>query len=77
MAADGVTPVLQKQLQPGRLSLEGYLRCIVYYQGEEGAGLCQTVIKGSYRAADLVQDRIALFYDSTDSQDVYKRQVVS
>ena len=34
--------VLQKQLQPGRLSLEGYLRCIVYYQGEEGAGLCQT-----------------------------------
>ena len=34
--------VLQKQLQPGRLTLEGYLRCTVYYQGEEGAGLCQT-----------------------------------
>lgn len=34
--------VLQKQLQPGRLSLEGYLRCTVYYQGEEDAGLCQT-----------------------------------
>lgn len=34
--------VLQKQLQPGKLTLEGYLRCIVYYQGEEGAGLCQT-----------------------------------
>lgn len=34
--------VLQKQLQPGRLSLEGYLRCTVYYQGEDGAGLCQT-----------------------------------
>ena len=34
--------VLQKQLQPGRLTLEGYLRCIVYYQGEDDAGLCQT-----------------------------------
>lgn len=34
--------VLQKQLQSGRLTLEGYLRCTVYYQGEEGAGLCQT-----------------------------------
>ena len=34
--------VLQKQLQPGRLTLEGYLRCTVFYQGEEGAGLCQT-----------------------------------
>ena len=34
--------VLQKRLQPGKLQLEGYLRCVVYYQGEEGAGLCQT-----------------------------------
>lgn len=34
--------ILQKQLQPGRLTLEGYLRCTVYYQGEDGAGLCQT-----------------------------------
>ena len=34
--------VLQKQLQPGKLTLEGYLRCIVYYQGEDDAGLCQT-----------------------------------
>ena len=34
--------VLQKQLQPGRLTLEGYIRCTVYYQGEGGAGLCQT-----------------------------------
>ena len=34
--------VLQKQPAPGRLTLEGYLRCTVYYQGEEGAGLCQT-----------------------------------
>ena len=25
--------VLQKQLQPGRLTLEGYLRCTVFYQG--------------------------------------------
>ena len=30
--------VLQKQLAPGRLTLEGYLRCTVYYQGEEGRG---------------------------------------
>lgn len=36
------TVVLQKQLQPGRLTLEGYLRCTIFYQGEEGAGLCQT-----------------------------------
>ena len=34
--------VLQKSLQPGRLTLEGYLRCTVFYQGEDGAGLCQT-----------------------------------
>ena len=34
--------VLQKRLQPGRLTLEGYLRCTVFYQGEDGAGLCQT-----------------------------------
>lgn len=34
--------VLQKQMQAGRLNLEGYLRCIVYYQGENGQGLCQT-----------------------------------
>ena len=34
--------VLQKQLQPGKLTLDGYLRCIVYYQGEDDAGLCQT-----------------------------------
>jgi hypothetical protein len=34
--------VLQKQLQPGKLTLEGYLRCTVFYQGEDGAGLCQT-----------------------------------
>ncbi len=34
--------VLQKKLQPGRLMLEGYLRCVVYYQGEGAAGLCQT-----------------------------------
>lgn len=34
--------VLQKQIQNGRLNLEGYLRCIVYYQGENDQGLCQT-----------------------------------
>ena len=30
--------VLQKRLQPGKLQLEGYLRCVVYYQGEEWGG---------------------------------------
>lgn len=34
--------ILQKQMQTGRLMLEGYLRCTVFYQGEDGAGLCQT-----------------------------------
>ena len=34
--------VLQTKLQPGRLLLDGYLRCTVYYQGEGEAGLCQT-----------------------------------
>lgn len=34
--------ILQKQLQPGRMTLEGYIRCIVFYQGEDGRGLCQT-----------------------------------
>lgn len=34
--------VLQKRLQSGRFVLDGYLRCTVFYQGEEGAGLCQT-----------------------------------
>lgn len=28
--------VLQKRLQPGKLQLEGYLRCVVYYQGKDG-----------------------------------------
>ena len=34
--------VLQKRLAARKLQLEGYLRCVVYYQGEDGAGLCQT-----------------------------------
>ena len=42
LAAHHDAVVLQKQLQPGRLTLEGYLRCTVFYQGEDGAGLCQT-----------------------------------
>ena len=46
--------VLQKQLQPGRLSLEGYVRCTVYYQGEDGAGLCQAEQKLPFsRALEL------------------------
>lgn len=34
--------VLQKRLQPGKLLLDGYLRCTLFYQGEDGIGLCQT-----------------------------------
>lgn len=34
--------VLQKQVMVGRLSVEGYLRCMVYYQAEGEDGLCQT-----------------------------------
>ncbi len=37
-----VTPViLQKQVLTGRISLEGYLRCVVFYQAEEEGSLCQ------------------------------------
>ena len=50
--------VLQKQLAPGRLTLEGYLRCTVYYQGEEGAGLCQTEQKLPFtKALELPSSR--------------------
>ena len=51
--------VLQKQLAPGRLTLEGYLRCTVYYQGEEGAGLCQTEQKLPFTKA-LVGTKIGV-----------------
>lgn len=34
--------VLQKQVSGGRCTLDGYLRCIVYYQAENDASLCQT-----------------------------------
>ena len=34
--------VLQRQLQPGRLTLEAYLRCTVFYQSEAEKDLCQT-----------------------------------
>lgn len=34
--------VLQKRLQPGKLLVDGYLRCTLFYQGEDGVGLCQT-----------------------------------
>ena len=38
-----VYPVLlQKQPAAGRLTLEGYLRCVVYYQAEEDQSLCTT-----------------------------------
>lgn len=37
-----ITPVvLQKQIVSGRLTVEGYLRCAVFYQSEEDESLCQ------------------------------------
>lgn len=43
--------VLQRQLQPGRLTLEGYLRCTVFYQSEAEKGLCQTEQKAALHPA--------------------------
>lgn len=50
-----VYPVaLQKQASSGRLTVEGYLRCVVYYQAEEDGSLCQTEQKLPYtRVMDL------------------------
>ena len=45
---------LQKQVTPGRLTVEGYLRCVVYYQAEDDQSLCQTEQKIPFtRALDL------------------------
>ena len=43
--------VLQRQLQPGRLTLEGYLRCTVFYQSEAEKGLCQKAKAALHPAA--------------------------
>ena len=50
-----VYPVtLQKQVTPGRLTVEGYLRCVVYYQAEDDQSLCQIEQKIPFtRAMDL------------------------
>ena len=45
--------VLQKQLQPGRLTLEGYLRCTVFYQGENGAGRTETALYKTVGSAGI------------------------
>lgn len=45
---------LQKQIAAGRLTVEGYLRCVVYYQAEDDQSLCQTEQKIPFtRAMDL------------------------
>lgn len=53
--------ILQKQLQPGRLTLEGYLRCTVYYQGEEGFARpnrnCPLQNSWSFRSLTLQPER--------------------
>lgn len=33
---------LQKQVSQGRITAEGYLRCVVYYEAEDDQSLCQT-----------------------------------
>ena len=33
--------VLQKQVMAGRLTVDGYLRCVLYYQSEGDESLCQ------------------------------------
>lgn len=45
---------LQKQVMSGRLTVEGYLRCVVYYQTEDDQSLCQTEQKLPFnRVIDL------------------------
>lgn len=47
---------LQKQISMGRLTVEGYLRCVVYYQAEQEQALCQTEQKIPFtRAMELPQ----------------------
>ena len=64
--------VLQKQLQAGRLTLEGYLRCIVFYQGEGGAGLCQTEQKLPFtKALELPEFSFSAWTASVEGQTEY------
>ena len=64
--------VLQKQLQPGKLTLEGYLRCIVYYQGEEDAGLCQTEQKLPFnKVLELPEFSFTAWTAQVESQTEY------
>ena len=64
--------VLQKQLQPGRLTLEGYLRCTVYYQGEDGAGLCQTEQKLPFtKALELPEFEFSAWTATAEGQTEY------
>ena len=44
--------VLQKQFSAGRLTVEGYLRCVVLYQSEEAASLCPV----SYTHLDATEE---------------------
>ena len=64
--------VLQKQLQPGKLTLEGYLRCTVYYQGEEEAGLCQTEQKLPFnKVLELPEFSFTAWTAQVESQTEY------
>ena len=64
--------VLQKQLQPGKLTLEGYIRCTVYYQGEDGAGLCQTEQKIPFnKALDLPSFSFTSWSASVEGETEY------
>lgn len=49
--------VLQKQISASKITLEGYLRCEVFYQAEENAALCQTEQKVPFtRHLELKED---------------------
>ena len=56
--------VLQRQLQPGRLTLEGYLRCTVFYQSEAEKDLCQTEQKLPFtRQLELPEEELPVYAD--------------
>ena len=64
--------VLQTRLQPGRLTLEGYLRCAVYYQGEGNAGLCQTEQKLPFaRTLDLPAEDCSAWSAAIGGEQAY------
>ncbi len=64
--------VLHRQLQPGRLTLEGYVRCTVFYQGEDGEGLCQAEQKLPFsKALELPEAAFSSWSVSVEGETEY------